>query len=241
MSILLALDFETSGLNVVEDRVIEVGLILFDTTQKRCLESLGFLVRTDKIIPEEVVRLTGISQKAIEEFGREPSDAIDVILKMAAQADAFIGQNVVRFDKRVLENWCKRENKKLIDRLWIDTRTDLLKTEGKHLGYMLCDNGWINFAPHSAIADCQSVLKLLEIEDVPKVFERAASPTIVLLSQQKREDNELAKKRKFRWSSNLRIWWKAVKELDKETEISAAPFNVSVAPPEILLERLWYD
>lgn len=241
MPVLNAIDFEATGLDTQQDHVIEVGSILYSTGQKKCLESQGYLVKTDKLISEEITKLTGITQAACDRFGYSSTDALDTVLDLAAQSDAFIGQNVIQYDKRMMESWCKREGREMPIKLWIDTRTDLIQTTGKHLQYMCADNFFLNLFPHSAMSDCQSVLKLLDKEDINKVIERAQSPTVVLISHQPREDNELAKKRKFRWSGDYRIWWKAVKEMDIEEEVKAASFNISKAPPEVLLEKLWYQ
>jgi DNA polymerase-3 subunit epsilon len=240
MPVIMSFDVETTGLNVETDRVIEVGAILFSTAQKKCLESQGYLVKSDKPISDEITKITGITQSAVDRFGYESGDALDTVLDMAAQADAFIGQNVIRFDKRMLESWVKRENRKMPDKLWVDTRTDLLLTEGKHLGYMAADNNFLNLFPHSALSDCQTVLKLLDREDIDKVIERAKSPTVVLIAHQKREENDKAKKLKFRWQPDLKVWWLTAKQMDVDKIVGEAPFNISITT-EIPLERLWYD
>ena len=241
--ILIGTDFECTGLDPEKDRIIEVGAILYSTGQRKCLESTGYLVKSDVPISAEITALTGISQSAVDRFGYGSREALEAFLNLAEQADAFIGQNVIRFDKRFLENWAKREGLTIPNKLWIDLMTDIPGVTGKHLGYQAADHNFLNLFPHAALSDVQTVLKIIESYDINKLVERAQSPTIVLIAHQKREDNELAKKRKFRWSppNVYGIWWKAIKEIDKEEEIKAAPFNVSVAPPEVLLEKLWYD
>jgi DNA polymerase-3 subunit epsilon len=240
---LIGFDLETTGINPETDRPIEVGALLYSTGQKKCLESTGYLVKSDVPISPEITEITGITQAAIDKFGYDSAEALDAFLNLAEQADAFVGQNVIRFDKRFLENWAKRHNRIIPNKLWIDTMTDIPGITGKHLGYQAADHGFLNLFPHQALADVQTVIKIIGMHDINKIVERAQSPTIVLIAHQKREDNELAKKRKFRWSppNVYGIWWKAIKEIDKEEEIKAAPFNVSVAPPEVLLEKLWYD
>ena len=126
-------------------------------------------------------------------------------------------------------------------KLWIDTLTDLPGIEGKHLGYQAADHGFLNLFPHSALADVQTVIKLIGMHDMNKILERAQSPTIAILAHQKREDNSLAKARKFRWNPDYGVWWKVVKQMDLKDEEAKASFNISLAPPEILIEKLWYS
>ena len=238
--LLCALDFESTGLSPENDRITEVGGILYSTGQNRVLETIGYLVKSDRQIPDEITRLTGITNAAVTKFGYDSIDGLEALLDMMNLADAIIGQNVIRFDKRMLEAWAKREGRVVPNKLWIDTRTDL-EIEGKHLQYMCADEGWLNLFPHSAISDCQSVLKLVSTRDINKVVERAQSPTVVLLSHQDRTDNDLAKKRKFRWNPDYKCWWRTVKQMDVDAIVKEAPFNISFAPPEILIEKLWYE
>jgi len=239
--IVLGFDTETTGLDPNVDQVIEVGAILWSTGQHKCLESSGYLVKSDVPVSEHITKLTGITQAAVDKFGYASRGALEAFLDMADQADAFVGQNVIQFDKRFLETWAKREGVVVPNKLWIDSRTDLPGVESKHLGYMAADAGFLNLFPHSALSDVQTVIKLLDMHDINKVVERAQSPNVVLLSKQKFDDNELAKKRKFRWNSNFKIWWRVVKQMDVDEIVKEAPFDISYAPPEILVEQLWYD
>jgi DNA polymerase III alpha subunit (gram-positive type) len=238
--ILLGMDFETTGLDREADRIIEVGLILYSTGQKKCLESSGYLVRSDVPVSERITQLTGITQAAVNKFGYESRNALESFLDLADQAEAFVGQNIIQFDKLFLENWCRREKLKMPEKLWIDTRTDLPGIESKHLGYMAADAGFLNLFPHSALSDVQTVIKLVGMHDIEKVVERAKSPNVVLQGRQPQSDNELAKSRKFKWNPDYKIWWKVVKQMDVDEEVKAAPFDVSFASPEVLISKLWY-
>lgn len=238
--ILLSLDFETTGLSPENDRVIEVGSILYSTGQKKCLESSGFLVKTDVPISKEIAELTNIHPAAVTKFGFESKDGLDNVIGMMEMSEAIVGQNVIRFDKKVLEAWAHREGASIPEKLWIDTRTDL-PVEGKGLTYQAADHGFLNLFPHSALADCQTVLKLVSMYDINVIVERAKSPTIVLVGKQDRSDNDLAKKRKFRWNPDYKLWWKTIKTLDYEKEVEGCPFPIALAPETVLIEKLWYD
>jgi len=226
--ILLAFDVESTGLDFTKDRVIEVGAILYSTGQQKCLESQGFLVKTDVAISPEITKLTGITQAAVDKFGYDSENSLGIILDMLQVADAVIGHNAVRFDKRMLQAWCNREEHVIWDRLWIDTYTDLPDTEVGKLTLMAANAGFLNMFPHSALADCQTVLKLIEKYDIAKIVERAQSPTIVVQAHQARHENDLAKKAKFRWYPEKKMWWKFVKEMDLESFVKSVTFDVSV-------------
>lgn len=242
--ILLALDFETTGLDFEKDRVIEVGAILYSTGQKRTLEAASFLVKTDVPVTKEITGITGITQQAVDKFGYSSGIALETLTEMIGQADAFFGQNVKRFDKKMYDKWCERERRFPIDKTWIDTRTDLPGVESKHLGYMAADAGFLNLNAHSALSDCQTCLKLLEHYypdgNINPVVERAKSPDVVLVSHQDRSENDLVKKRKFRWNPDMKIWWKIVKEMDVPEESNLATFNFSISS-DVPIEKLMYQ
>jgi DNA polymerase III epsilon subunit-like protein len=238
--ILCAYDIETTGLDLYEDRMIEVGLVLYSTGQKKILESTGFLVQSDGVlITEEITKITGITQAAVDRFGYDPADAIDDLRRYAADADAIIGHNVLRFDKPISDNASKRMNKGLLDdKLWIDTMTDIPGVMGEQLITMCAKHGWVNPNQHSAEDDAKDVLKLISNYKIEEVVERAQSPDVVMQSHQDRDHNQDAKKFKFRWNPDYKIWWKAVKEMDVDGLANQVPFSMSMLDKTVSIEML---
>lgn len=230
--ILLSLDFETTGLSVTDDRVIEVGAVLYSTNQHKCLDSLGVLVKTDKQITSEITGITNIHPAAVERFGYEQEAILDVILDMVDAADAVIGYNVRRFDQRVLENWANRIPDRLLStKPWIDLFQDLpwIVPTGK-LSHVAADHGILNLFPHSAMADAQTVLAIASKYDPEELLHRAQSPTVVLQARQDRSSNDLVKRApyKFRWNPSNKIWWRPAKQQDVEEIIQSAPFPITI-------------
>ncbi|SRR6266550_5476688 len=229
--ILLSLDFETTGLDVVNDRVIEFGAVLYSTGQKKCLDNQGMLVKTDVAITPEITGITGIHPAAVERFGYDPNNILDIILEMKNSADAVIGYNCRRFDKRVLENWIKRADNRESVKPWIDLYQDLpWRVPVGKLGHTAADHGILNLFPHSALADAQTVLAISEKYDPELLLSRAQSPVVVLQARQSRANNDLVKQPpyKFRWNPTNKIWWKPVKEQDVTEIIQSAPFPITI-------------
>lgn len=236
--IIAAFDVEATGLDVAKDRVIEVGLILYSTGQNKCLESIGMLVQSDVAISQEITDITGITQAAVSKFGYASEDALDTTLDLISQADAVIGHNVIRFDKRMLDNWAKLYGREVPKKLWIDTTTDIPGVEMGKLSYVAADHSFLNLFPHSALADCQTVIKLVSMYDIEVVAARARQPVVILKAHVDFDNNKLAKKRKYKWFPDSKLWWKMVKESDLDEEVKAAPFDVSIVkdiPEETLL------
>jgi DNA polymerase-3 subunit epsilon len=238
--ILMGFDMETTGLDVINDRPIEVGAILYSTGQARTLESAGFLVKSDVAVSSFITKLTGIMPSALEKFGYESLDALETVIDMANQAEAIVGQNVLRFDKRVVEAWAARHQLKFPEKLWIDTRTDLPGVESKSLSYMAADHGFLNLFPHGALTDVQTCLKIVSMYDINVVVARAKEPIVILRAHVSYENNGVAKARKYGWFPAAKIWYKVVKQSDVPAETSHGEFEVSFVT-DIPVEKLWYS
>lgn len=241
--ILLSLDFETTGLNVVDDRVIEFGAVLYSTGQKKCLDNQGMLVKADKEVTQAVTNITGITQTAVDRFGYDSENILDIILEMITNADAVIGYNCRRFDKRVLEEWARRafpdSGREIPERLWIDLYQDLpWQVPVGKLSHVMADHGFLNYFPHSAMSDAQGVILVSTKYDPNLLVARAQSPVVILRSRQNQIDNDLVKQPpfKFRWNPATKIWWKPVKEQDVDEVIKQALFPITVEKERTLEE-----
>jgi DNA polymerase-3 subunit epsilon len=243
--ILMGFDMETTGLDFQNDRPIEVGAILYSTGQKRTMESTGFLVKTDVAISSFITGLTGLTQAAVNKFGYDSFDALDIVIDMMKEAEAIVGQNVIRFDKHMLGAWASRHGRTVPEKLWIDTRTDLPGVESKGLTYMAADHGFLNLFPHGALTDVQTCLKIVSMYDIDAVVARAKEPIVILkahtgFKDSGLPDNALAKARKFGWNPTYRLWYKVVKQSDVAAETSHGEFDVSFVT-DIPVEKLWYS
>jgi DNA polymerase III epsilon subunit-like protein len=229
--ILLSLDFETTGLDTANDRVIEFGAVLYSTGQHKCLDNQGMLVQTDKIITQEITDITGITKSAVDKFGYDADCVFDTIMDMMNQADAVIGYNVRRFDYAVLYNWAYRKQVPLPNKPWIDIYADLpWRVPVGKLSHTAADHGILNLFPHSALADCQTTLAIANKYDHNMLLERAQSPVVILRSHQAQINNDQVKKApfKFRWSPSRKIWWRPVKQTDLDEFMNAVPFKVTI-------------
>jgi DNA polymerase III alpha subunit (gram-positive type) len=246
--IILSYDIEATGLDKQNDRIIEVGLALYSTGQQKVLESTGFLVQPDGVpISPEITEITGITQAACDRFGYPPEQALIALSDFMEHADAIIGHNALRFDKQMTDNAAKRLQFALEDRLWIDTMTDIPGVKGEQLITMCAKMGFV-YNAHSAEDDAKAVLELTRRhanqspeKSFEKMEERAKSPVVILQSHQDRGNNADAKKFKFRWNPNFKIWWKLVKEMDVEQLAKSVPFKMSRIEKEYTLEQLDTD
>lgn len=225
-----SLDFETTGLNIVSDRPIEYGGVLYSTGQKKCLDNQGFLIKTDLPLTSQITNITGITKPALDRFGYESTEVIALVLDMVASADAVIGYNCRRFDYHILSQWAKRENLKVPEKPWIDLFYDMpWQVPTGKLSHVAADHGILNLFPHSALSDCQTVIAIAMKYDENLLLQRSQSSVVVLRSLAPRESNDLVKQMKFRWHpSEPKMWWKPVKLQDVDEVTQACPFGTTI-------------
>lgn len=211
--IVVGLDIEATGLDKVKDRPIEIGVALWTTKYNRSLDTRALLVQSDGVvITEEITGITGITQTMVDSFGYTPEEAFDEGLYFVDRAEAIVAFNGRRFDIPMMGQWAKRVKKQFPDKLVIDPYEDL-PMRGQEL-ITMCAKMGIYYDPHEAGADVGAMLRLMGKFDFSVVLTRAKSPVVVVQSMQHRSENDKAKKHKFRWNPDNKIWWKAVKEID---------------------------
>jgi len=156
----IAIDTETTGLDVDKDKIIELGFIAFEYDAGsgliyRILESYGGFEDPGEPLTAIVKQITGISDDMVA--GQHLDD--DLITHWLQKSDLVIAHNAA-FDRRILErrlpvtcqtNWACTFN----DILWQDEDISSLKLD--YIAYRL---GFF-FDGHRALNDAQATLHLL--------------------------------------------------------------------------------
>jgi DNA polymerase III alpha subunit (gram-positive type) len=211
--IVVGVDIEATGLDKVKDRPIEAGVALWTTKFNRSLDTRVILIQSDGVpVTDEITQITKITQSMVDNFGYTPEEAFDESMYFIERAEAIIAFNGRKFDIPMCQQWAQRVQRQFPDKLLIDPFTDL-PMRGQEL-ITMCAKMGIYYDPHEAGADVGAMLRLMSKFDFELVLLRAKSPTVVVQSMQDRRNNSAAKKLKFRWNPDHKIWWKAVKEID---------------------------
>lgn len=151
------IDVETTGLDYNQDRIIEVGLLKIGMDGIK--EQFQCFVQTDKVIPENVANLTGITNEMIQRQGITEADAVNKIKEFIG-SDLIVGYNV-QFDVRFLQKQGERVGKNIM----IKKTKDVLQIARRELddlkdykletvaSYFSLDIG----KAHRALEDCMLV------------------------------------------------------------------------------------
>jgi DNA polymerase-3 subunit epsilon len=228
------LDTETTGMDVRDDRVIELGMILFEFDAQT-----GIIYKVIKTfdqyedpgfpIPSESTAVHHITDEMVR--GKTISD--EEVVRFLDKVSVVIAHNAV-FDRAFVEaRWPVFENY-----LWACSLKDInWQAEGfgsAKLDYLLYTQGFF-YDAHRADADCCALLELLSATlpssqqpALLQLLESLNQPQIKLYALNSPfETKDILKQRNYRWSAELRCWNKTLTcESDLETELSWLKRNV---------------
>lgn len=222
--ILLGVDLETTGLDIAEAEITEIGMVTFDTDSQQVVRIYSTLVKPLGLIPEDVQAMTGISQRVVERFGVPWEVALSTWNEMASESDYLVGHNIREFDAKILGRLGGKVDKPMIDTL---TDLPLEKTvSSKKLGHLAVDI--LNIAnpfPHRAATDVMTTLMLLNAFPIEQVVQYAEAESRLMVAKLRKEDPAFERKKAavkrlgYRWTGQPECrWQKVVKEFEIDPE-----------------------
>lgn len=150
----IVLDIETTGLSITEDEIIEIGALRVENT--RILDSFNAYIRSDKPVPAEIQKLTGISDEILNEKGRKICDALPEFLSFVG--DLPVVSHNPSFDYGFLRKYCERLGLPLFSNRCIDTialaRRRIHDVSNYKLTTLADYFGISTESAHNCIADC---------------------------------------------------------------------------------------
>lgn len=229
---ILGIDFETTGLDHKENRIIEVGAVLWDWEQSKPLSMMSELVIVGEPLLEEIVKITGITDSDIQSYGIDERSAIGSLSEMLASSDYAMAHNGTAFDKLFYDAAATRLGC-TVDRTWLDTKTDIKFPEHittRNLRHLAAEHGFLNPFAHRAVFDVLTMLKMASCYDLQQIIARAMEPTLYVQAVVSFDDKDKAKARGYYWHGGRRIWWRTFKESDYAEEIAVCGFTTRVLP-----------
>jgi DNA polymerase III epsilon subunit family exonuclease len=157
-AVFCALDFETTGINPVLDRIIEIGMVRF--TMDRVLDTFSTFINPRRDIPEGAVRIHGITGDMVKDA--------PPISSMLERVESFIGGSPLviqnpRFDLAFLEAAFKESSRSLPRLEAYDTVRLSRKTFPDLPNYRLqtlCENLNIRICYHRALSDAEGCMEV---------------------------------------------------------------------------------
>lgn len=236
--LILGIDFETTGLDIVNDRIIEYGCVLYDTSINQPVSINGNLIAPDILFTEskwsEITKITKITNKMVGKHGITETFALNQIKNVIYDADtiidAFCAFNGNKFDKFIYQNLCKRQASMYDEWIpWIDPRIDCINPPTSNQTMWAAENGFVNPFPHRAVTDVLTMFKCITAsnESLEAMYERAKIPCISVFAINLPYDRRSeASSRGFYWVPASKAWMKDIKEDVFEKLKSELPFKI---------------
>lgn len=235
---LAGIDFETTGLDTGNDRIIEAGVVLYDTDLKAPVQLYSQFIYDESLevfFNEETLqtmqRVSGITPSLLREFGHHPKTALMDIGALVARADYIVAHNGESFDKPILMAELARHgvDNCLRTKPWLDTKEDIpydVPPESNRLRHLALDQGFINPFEHRAVFDVLTMMKVLSKHDIQAIIEYSKIPWIIVRAMVSYDDRQLAKDQRFSWErigdrNYPKQWVKRIKE-NKLSEVQKA-------------------
>ncbi|BDR58965.1 type I-E CRISPR-associated endoribonuclease Cas2e [Xylocopilactobacillus apicola] len=158
----MSLDVETTGLDVSKDQIISIGAVKNNIDGFK--EKFHVFVKTDKKIPENITKLTGITNLILENEGVELSEAL-LDIKEFAEDMPIVGYNL-SFDDKFISMAFRNLNESELSNKLIDLMP-VVKKKNKflddyRLGTVLEKYEIENLKPHESLSDADATMDLAE-------------------------------------------------------------------------------
>ncbi|MDU7165886.1 type I-E CRISPR-associated endoribonuclease Cas2e [Finegoldia magna] len=152
------IDLETTGLDPINDRIIEIGAIRTGKDSKE----YSTLIRQEINIPQKIRDLTGISDEDIKK-GKTEETAINEIMDFIGE-DMLVGYNI-NFDIKFINEALKRQKKPKVKNMTYDVmkyvKNDKLFLKNYKLETVTEEYGIKEKVPHRALEDVMIIQKLI--------------------------------------------------------------------------------
>ncbi len=233
---ILGLDLETTGLDTSTSLITELGVVLWEVETKRPVMTVGVFLHDDTYPKqtEEIIRITGITDDMLAEFGTDPAQNLRWLEGFCAKhkVEYLCAHNGENFDKPLLMANLTRygvEAPTLRGLQWIDTRVDIpfaSEPDSRKLKHLALDIGVINHFPHRAITDVLTMMLVLAHYDINAVLEYQKIPFITMRADVDFQRKELAKAQRYSWEkigekTYPKQWVKRIKENLLQQELEA--------------------
>lgn len=232
--LVLGYDTETTGLDVKNDRIIEVGAMLYETEARQPVRIFNSLIRPAAPLPEGWTSPTGIRGEWLAAHGISFADAMGEIQSMCAAMPEpiIVAHNGLNYDKPITIEELARHKivaHSLETSHWVDTRQDLpFKKEprSRSLVHLAADHRFLNPFEHRAVFDVSTMMKLLDEYPFAETLAISKSPLITvraMVSYEQVAEREAVKAMRYRFNEDgKKQWKKEIRECALERELAAA-------------------
>lgn len=216
-------DFETDNKDPKVARVTEAAWAIFGCDGRMIRAASSTFQCPD--ISQEITEITGIHQEHCDK-GKQFPQLFSFLADgfMLDDHRALVGHNVLAYDCEII-NRLEMGERLFQGKVIIDTMIDLPlppRTTSKRLTHLCSDHGIVTPDAHGALYDCIYTAKLFFKYDWAVVIQRASTPLVYIEAVTGYEKKDLAKADGYRFDPGKKIWYKRVRQFDREKILEVA-------------------
>jgi len=218
--LIAGVDFETTGLSPVDNRIIEVGCVLWDTERATPVQFYHDFVDPEEPISQEISGITNITQDMINDYSVRQEMAVLKTCDFLSRADFVLAHNAP-FDREFLQESCHRLAIAPPKKVWINSVTDVPypeKIATRKLTHLAAEHGFVNPFAHRALTDVLTMLRLVDKYNWQEIAALAAEPNVVIKAEGGYAIKDLAKASGFYYNPDKKAWFKNIKESKLQAE-----------------------
>ena len=220
---LLITDLETTGLDPKQDKIIEVGAILYSVEYQCTLQQLSTLLPCEENPTEAINKINHLATTEVSN-----NALLQIYKEWVKEADYMVAYNA-DFEK----SWLKGITK---EKIWICAYEDII-WPGNHkktnLVATALNHGVGVSVAHRALADCQILAQLFDrMTDLSGMIEmtllRACEKKYKVIAKVSYDENQKAKNEHFRWEKETKRWYKVMRESEYRQEKDKYNFETEI-------------
>ncbi len=219
----VAIDVETTGLDREVDRIIELAVQRFRFDERGRVTQVGLprVWREDPGIPldPKITKLTGLTAGDLAGQAIDEAAAVEIL----SSADIIVAHNAA-FDRPFVD----RRLPAIAGQPWACSMAELdwleLGFDGRALAHLVSQCGWF-YEGHRAENDILALIYLLShsAPDGETILSHLVTCSQMMTYQVNAIDapfdaKDRLKSRGYRWNAEMRFWWRAVSEEEREPE-----------------------
>jgi len=212
--LIAGIDVETTGLDPKEERITEIGIVLWCTELNTPIHFYNSFIDPEKPIPKMITELTGITDDLISKYAAAECSAAEVVAALLNSVNYIVAHNAP-FDKSFIEAFLLRNKQTMEAKVWLDSSRDVkykAGVKGRSLIHLAAEHGFVNPFPHRAVTDVLTMLRLLSFYDIKTIIERQAQPSVTYRAIGGFAIKDLAKSLGFNYNPDNKQWTISVKE-----------------------------
>lgn len=213
---ILIIDTETTGLSEENDKIIEIGAILYSVEEQSALTNISFLLPVEENKAYDINKISANASQLND--GGYLLVAKSVLFLLAEEADIFVAHNAA-FDRKFL----KKEFDNIFEiKPWVCTCYDIEWSNVSNMSLIniALAHGLPILGAHRALNDCNLIAEIFSKQnDLKKLLDDAMKPKSLYVANISFLDNQKAKSIGFVWDRLVPKKWSKMLTDEKADEI----------------------